>query len=246
MGDAVSGRRLPELLAALLLASLALSGCGGGEAVENSELRGRSASEASSASPAAAPDVPDGAPLVAVLGDSIAAGLGVADEAAFPAVLQRKLADEGLPFRLVNAGVSGETSAGGLRRLDHVLAQEPDVLVLELGGNDGLRGQAIDEVEERLTTIVRRAQEAGVQVLLLGVRLPPSLGPDYARRFELMYADIAEATACSYHPFFMEGVGGLAARMQDDGVHPNRAGHERIAENVAEPLAELLREFESR
>jgi len=190
---------------------------------------------------AEAPDIPADAPLVVFLGDSIAAGLHLDPEDAFPAAVQRLLAAEGRPFRLVNAGVSGDTSAGGLRRLDWLLEQEPAVLVLELGGNDGLRGQAPEEIEARLREIAARARAAGASVLLLGVRLPPSLGPDYVREFEALYARLAaECDACAYVPFFMEGAAGVPGMMLDDGLHPTREGHERIAAKVAPALRELL------
>lgn len=187
-----------------------------------------------------APEVPADAPLVVFLGDSITAGLHLEPAEAFPAVLQRELAAAGHPFRLVNAGVSGDTSAGGLRRLDWVLEQHPDVLVLELGGNDGLRGQPAAEIGARLRQMVARAQGAEVRVLLLGVRLPPSLGADYVREFEEQYAHIAAEFDCATVPCFMEGVGGVRGMMLEDGIHPNRAGHQRIAQNLAAPLQELL------
>lgn len=186
------------------------------------------------------PVVPADAPRVVFLGDSLAAGLHLEPAQAFPAVLWRTLAAEGLPFQLVNAGVSGDTSAGGLRRLDWLLQQEPDVLVLELGGNDGLRGQPVAEVEARLCTIVQRAQAAGARVLLCGVRLPPSLGADYVGAFEALYPRLAEELGCAFVPFFMQGTAGDPERMLEDGLHPNAAGHERIAANLAPALRALL------
>jgi len=183
---------------------------------------------------------PAGAPLVVFLGDSVSAGLHLDPEDAFPAVAHRRLAAEGVLFRLVNAGVSGDTSAGGLRRLDWLLEQDPAVLVLELGGNDGLRGQPPLEIEARLRQIVERAQAAGVRVLLLGVRLPPSLGAEYVREFEALYPRLADELDCACVPFFMEGAAGVPGGMQADGLHPTRAGHERIAAKVAPALGELL------
>jgi len=185
--------------------------------------------------------VPADAPKVVFLGDSISAGLHLDQSQAFPALLQRALAAEGRPFHLVNAGVSGDTSAGGLRRLDWLLEQEPDVLVLELGGNDGLRGQPVKEIEARLRQIVQRAQSAGARVLLLGMRMPPSLGADYANAFEALYPRLSEELGCALVPYFMEGAAGVPGRMLDDGIHPNAAGQERLAENVGPALRELLR-----
>ncbi len=234
---------------AFVLGSLLLSACGDGANTPPSdaapfspESLARPASDsATGAAATAALDVPADAPLVVFLGDSIAAGLHLDPEDAFPAVVQRLLAAEDRPFRLVNAGVSGDTSAGGLRRLDWLLKQEPDVLVLELGGNDGLRGQAPEEIEARLREIIQRARFKGASVLLLGVRLPPSLGADYVREFEALYARLASACdACAYVPFFMEGAAGVPGMMLDDGLHPTRKGHERIAANVAPALGRLL------
>lgn len=184
--------------------------------------------------------IPPGAPQVVFLGDSIAAGLHLPAEAAFPAVLQRELARRGRPFALVNAGVSGDTSAGGLRRVDWVLAQKPAVLVVELGGNDGLRGQPVEAIESNLRAIVRRAKEQGVDVLLLGVRLPPSLGAEYVASFEALYPRLAESERVAFVPYFMEKVGGVPEMLLEDGLHPNRAGHERIAANVMDELEGLL------
>lgn len=187
------------------------------------------------------PAIPPGAPKVVFLGDSISAGLHLEPGQAFPALVQRTLAGEGYPFRIVNAGVSGDTSAGGLRRLDWILEQEPEVLVVELGGNDGLRGQPLGEIESRLREIVQRAQTSGARVLLLGVRVPPSLGAEYAGGFEAIYPRLARELGCALVPYFMEGTAGVPGGMLDDGIHPSAAGHERLAANVAPALRELLR-----
>jgi acyl-CoA thioesterase-1 len=187
-----------------------------------------------------APAIPADAPRVVFLGDSISAGLHLQPDDAFPAVLQRELARRGHPFQLVNAGVSGDTTAGGLRRVDWVLDQRPDVLVVELGANDGLRGQDVGPIESNLRAIVQRAKAKGVRVLLLGVRLPPSLGADYVGRFEALYPRVAQEEGVAFAPFFMEHVGGEPALLLEDGMHPNRAGHERIAANLADALGALL------
>lgn len=188
----------------------------------------------------AAVEVPADAPLVAFLGDSIAAGYQLSAGEAFPAVLQRELAREGRPFRLVNAGVSGDTSAGGLRRVDWVLRQGPDVLVIELGGNDGLRGQDAAVLEGNLRGIVERARSAGAQVLLLGLQLPPSLGADYVRKIEAVYPRLAEELDLAFVPQFMRGVGGVPELNLGDGLHPTAEGHQRIAQRVAPVLGSLI------
>ncbi len=184
--------------------------------------------------------VPDDAPLVVFLGDSISAGLHLAAEQAFPAVLQRELAADGHPFRLVNAGVSGDTSAGGLRRIDWVLGQKPDVLVLELGGNDGLRGMEPAQVEANLREIVARARAAGARVLLLGVQLPTSYGAEYARDFAAIYPRIAADLGVACVPSFLDGVGGVPELTLPDGLHPTAEGHRRIARTVGPALAGVL------
>jgi acyl-CoA thioesterase-1 len=199
----------------------------------------------SSAQDTRAPEVPADAPLVLFLGDSISAGLHLPASAAFPAVLQRDLARTGHPFRLVNAGVSGDTSAGGLRRIDWLLQQKPDIVVVELGANDGLRVQPVAAVEQNLRAIVAKAREAGARVLLLGVRLPTSYGA-YAAEFDALYERIADDTDVAFVPYFMEKVGGVPDRMLEDGIHPTAGGHEILADNVAPRLTELVDQARSR
>lgn len=242
-------RRLVAALAALALSWVA---CGRerasddrdrtAEAPGSPEALARPAPGATSGPREPAAVVPADAPLVVFFGDSLTAGLHLEPSEAFPARLQRRLASEGVPFRLVDAGVSGDTSAGGLRRIDWVLKQRPDILVLELGGNDGLRTQPVAEVEQRLGQMIARAQAAGARVLLLGMRLPPNLGRDYAQAFEALYPRLAEEHGCAFVPFFMEGAAGDPRLMLEDGIHPNAAGHARLAENVAPELRRLVRE----
>lgn len=188
------------------------------------------------------PDVPADAPLVVFLGDSLSAGLHLTADEAFPAVLQRDLSRRGHPFRLVNAGVSGDTSAGGVSRVDWLLRQAPDVLVLELGGNDGLRGEDLARVEANLRVVVERARSAGASVLLLGMRLPRSYGPAYADEFAALYERIARDFDLAFVPFVMDRVGGVAELTLPDGLHPTARGHEILAENVAPALIDVLAE----
>lgn len=177
---------------------------------------------------------------VAFLGDSIAAGLHLPADEAFPAVLQRRLKGQGHDFALVNAGVSGDTSAGGLRRLDWLLKQRPQVLVIELGGNDGLRAIPLATIETNLRAIITRTKDAGVVPLLLGVRLPPNYGAEYVGGFEALYPRLAAELDVQLVPFFMQGVGGNPQLNLEDGMHPTTAGHERLADNVEPALRELL------
>lgn len=190
--------------------------------------------------------VPESAPVVAFLGDSLAAGMQLPADAAFPAVLQHSLLDAGHPFRLVNAGVSGDTTAGGLARLDWILAQGPDVLVVELGANDGFRGLSVEATGRNLRAILAKARSRGVTPLLLGMRLPPNYGADYTGAFDALYPQIAEELDVAFVPFFVNGVAGVPAMNLSDGIHPTVEGHRRLAANLEEPLTRLLRTYSDR
>lgn len=192
------------------------------------------------AAPAELPDAAGLGPTVVFLGDSLSAGAHLAAEDAFPAQLQRLLAADGVPFQLANAGVSGDTSAGGLRRVDWVLRAKPAFVVLELGANDGLRGMPVAGVEQNLRAIIAKIQAQGVRVMLLGMRLPPSVGADYAREFEAIYPRIAQETGMVYVPFFLDGVAGVPELNLPDGLHPTVEGHARIAAKLREPFRRWL------
>jgi acyl-CoA thioesterase-1 len=179
-------------------------------------------------------------PKVAFLGDSISAGLHLPGDQAFPAVLQRTLAARGKPFELMNAGVSGDTSAGGLRRVDWILKQQPALVVVELGANDGMRGQPVAEVEQNLRAIIARIRERGAAVLLLGMRIPPSYGQSYVEAFDAIYPRIAKELDIAFVPFFMQDVATDPKLNLPDGIHPTKDGHERLAERVAGPLEQVL------
>jgi acyl-CoA thioesterase I len=180
------------------------------------------------------------APLVVFLGDSLSAGYGLAARDAFPAVVERKLAERGTRIRLINAGVSGDTSAGGLSRLPWLLQQKPDVVVVELGGNDGLRGQPPAAIERNLRAIVEKAKASGAKVILLAMAMPPSYGAAYARRFREIYPNVARDLGVPLVEGFLEGVGGVTALNLADGIHPTAEGHERLADNVLPALASEL------
>ena len=178
-------------------------------------------------------------PLVVFLGDSLTAGNGLAADEAYPAVIQEQLVRLGRMLRVVNAGVSGDTSAGGLARLPWLLAQHPDIVVVALGANDGLRGLPVAELERNLTAIVTRSREAGARVLLVGMRMPPNYG-DYARDFADVYPHVAELNSVPLVPFLLEGVGGDPALNQDDGIHPTAEGQKKLADTVLKGLSSLL------
>lgn len=182
----------------------------------------------------------DSDPLVVFLGDSLTAGFGLGETLAFPRHVADELAEQGMPIRVVNAGVSGDTSAGGLARLDWLLSMNPEVVVVELGANDGLRGLDLESTEANLRAIVERCQENEVEVLLLGMRMPPNFG-DYAEDFHDIYRRLAEDFGIGSIPFLLEGVGGHPELNLPDGMHPNEEGHRRLAENVTPALADVLR-----
>lgn len=178
-------------------------------------------------------------------GDSLTAGHGLEDPAlAFPGLIQKRIEAEKLPYRVVNAGLSGETTAGGARRIDWVLRQPIDIFVLELGGNDGLRGLTPEQARGNLQTILDRvrAKNPEVKIVLAGMMMPPSMGQDYARRFAAIYPELAEKNGLIFVPFILEGVGGVPALNQADQIHPNARGHAVIAENLWKTLRPLLKE----
>ena len=181
------------------------------------------------------------APRVVFLGDSLTAGLGLGEEEAFPALVGELLARRGIAVRVVNAGVSGDTSAGGLARVDWVLSLQPEILVVALGANDGLRGQPVEAIAANLREIVRRARAAGSRVLLAGMKMPPNYGPEYTREFEELYARLARELEVPFLPFLLAGVATIPELNQPDGIHPTAAGQRKIADLVVEALLPLLR-----
>src|SRR5215210_468744 len=231
-------RKLATLTLTLLIPGLA--GCDAGTAEEAPVRRAAPAAAPAPAAPAPAARAVEG-PLVVFLGDSLTAGLGLPEDQAYPAVLDRRLDAEGTPVRVLNAGVSGDTTAGGLARLDWLLKQKPDVLVVGLGANDGLRGLDLADTEKNLREIVRRAKASGARVLLLGMMIPPNYGPDYTERFEAMYPHIAKDLDVPLVPFLLEGVGGVADLNQADGVHPTAKGQEMVADTVEPYLVSILK-----
>jgi acyl-CoA thioesterase-1 len=179
---------------------------------------------------------------LSVLGDSLAAGYGVAEADAFPVRLERKLTDLGVACTVLNAGVSGDTSAGGLARLDWVLGDQPTHLLVELGGNDALRGLPVEQLESNLNQIVSTAQERGVEVMLAGMLAPPNLGRSYGEAFRQVYADVAASHDVPLYPFFLDGAVLTDGLMQPDGIHPNARGVEVIVERIAPFVAAKIQE----
>lgn len=183
------------------------------------------------------------APTVLFLGDSITAGLGLEPEQAFPALLQERLDSLGVAARLINAGLSGETSAGGLRRVDWLMRRPIDVLVLELGGNDGLRGVDLSSTASNLQGIIDRVMEENPEtvVVVAGMMIPTNLGQEYTSAFAGIYPRLAEENDAILIPFILDGIGGVDSLMQGDQIHPNAAGHRAAARLVEPYLLEALR-----
>ena len=231
-----------RILIFALLALVFFTGCSSEQSELDTEQSTAALFDAPSAettAPGVAPTIPEDAPTVVFLGDSLGAGLHLAEHQAFPAVLQEQLTSDGLPFRLVNASESGRTSAGGAGALAWILRSEPDVVVLALGGNDGLRGIPVDDTEANLRQMVQTARNADATVLLLGVRLFENYG-DYGDAFDALFPRLAEELEVAFVPFYMEGVGGVPELNLEDGLHPTAEGHELLATKVAAGLVELL------
>ena len=183
------------------------------------------------------------APAVLVLGDSISAGYGLPANTGWTTLLQQRLVAEHYPHRVVNASISGDTTAGGRARLDALLTKHrPAVTVIELGGNDGLRGGSLDALRSNLAAMTAAAQKSGSRVLIVGLRLPPNYGPAYVRRFETTYADVARERKAALVPFLFEGFAEDNAMFQPDRIHPVSAAQARLLDNVWRELKPLLGE----
>ncbi len=179
-------------------------------------------------------------PKIVALGDSLTAGLGLDVEEAYPAILQERIDEAGYPYEVVNAGVSGDTTAGGLSRADWVLKGDVRVLILALGGNDGLRGLPAAEVKRNLAVTIERAHEKGVAVLLAGMEAPPNMGTSYTSEFRQVFRDLAEEYDVTFLPFLLEGVAGELALNQRDGIHPNAEGARGLADSIWPLLRPML------
>ena len=196
------------------------------------------APEAPAAAPAASTE--ESRPRVVILGDSLTAGLGLLEAQSYPALLQRKIDADGFDFEVENAGVSGDTSAGGLRRLDWALQGNVKVLVLALGANDGLRGLSTAEMKNNLTQIIERARERNVRVILAGMEAPPNYGAEYATAFRQAFRDLAQKERVTFIPFLLDRVAGQPSLNQGDGIHPNTRGAEIVADTVWNVLRPML------
>jgi acyl-CoA thioesterase I len=180
-------------------------------------------------------------PRIVFLGDSLTAGLGLPADQSFPSLIGKKLGERGLDYEVINAGVSGDTSAGGVRRLDWSLDGDVKVLIVALGGNDGLRGLPPGDLKNNLAMILDRAREKKVTAILAGMEAPPNNGPDYTREFRDVYAQLAAEYKVRLIPFLLQGVAGDASLNQADGIHPNARGAEIVADLVWKELEPALR-----
>ena len=247
MNPLAEGRhRNIEVMKIWLAAALALTVAG---CAPRADPRNPARAQSAAAVPAppagaAASPAPAGRPRIAVLGDSLTAGLGVDKAASYPSLLQRRLDAAGLDFEVVNAGVSGDTSAGGLARLDWAIDGDVRVLIVALGGNDGLRGLPADELQHNLAQIIERGQARDITVILAGMEAPTNYGRDYIVSFHRVYPALAATYHVALVPFLLQGVAGDETLNQRDGIHPTAAGARIVADNVwavLRPVAEARR-----
>jgi acyl-CoA thioesterase-1 len=180
---------------------------------------------------------------ILIFGDSITAGYGIDPGQAFPAIIQQKIDSVGLNYNVINGGLSGETSAGGLRRIDWVLQRQVDMMILELGGNDGLRGIDLSSTKDNLQKIIDKAlaKNPEMEIIIAGMQVPPNLGVDYTREFQDLYPSFAEENDLVLIPTILEQVGGYDEYMQADQIHPNPAGHKIVAQTIWNKLYPIIK-----
>jgi len=229
-------------------AAVSLVACGRGrqtsdDAMETAEASNRVPAAPSELAPATSAQAPseDHRPVVAAFGDSLSAGFGLDPGQSFPDDLQRDLDGAGYKYRVVNLGVSGDTTTDGVERLSSVLTVHPAVVILEFGGNDGLRGLPVSAAKANLEKMIQEIQASGAKVVLAGMTLPRNYGPEYIHAFEQMYVALANQYKLARIPFLLDGVGGNPNLMQRDGIHPTAQGAEIVANTVMRYLTPLLR-----
>jgi len=228
---------LVALAASLLASSCSTGGCG---FIYGVSPANQAPNPAGSAAASADPTAPVARPKIVALGDSLTVGLGLLENQSYPSLLQNRLDEEGYPFEMVNSGVSGDTSAGGLRRLDWALEGDVRILILALGSNDGLRGLSIADMKQNLTTIIDRAREKNIVVILAGMEAPPNYGPEYVQSFRMAFRQVASKKRVLLIPFLLDKVAGQGSLNQPDGIHPNAEGARVIADTVWPVLRSVL------
>jgi acyl-CoA thioesterase I len=224
----------------LLLLSIALAGAGCQKSDRSSVQNGEPGENRTAPAPSVSPAKTEDLPAIVAFGDSLTAGYGLSEEQSYTTLLQRKLDEKNYPYRVINAGVSGDTSAGGARRIDWALEGNVKFLILELGGNDAIRGQPVTMMKKNLAQIIERAQSRDVTVILAGMEAPPNLGEEYTQAYRQVFRDLAKRYKVAFIPFVLEGVGGRAEFNQPDGIHPNAEGEKIMTENVWRVLEPLL------
>jgi acyl-CoA thioesterase-1 len=217
-----------------MLFVLMAAGCG------ESKPAGSVSTSAATNTPAKADGV-DERPIILAFGDSLTAGSGLAAGSGYPEMLQKELDNRGYRYRVVNSGVGGDTTGGGVARLKSALGLKPEIVILELGGNDGLRGVPIDVMQANLDELIVAFKDAGAQVVLGGMTLPRNFGPDYISTFEKVYPALAKKHGVALIPFFLEGAAGHPDLMLEDGIHPNMGGYREVTANVLKYVEPLLK-----
>ena len=223
-----------------ILAGLVALACLGAGCRGDSKEPSAASREAAAATVPADPDAPPARPRIVAFGDSLTIGLGLLEQEAYPALLQNKINEAGYQFEVVNAGVSGDTSAGGLRRLDWALEGNVKVLIVAFGGNDGLRGLPVPQMKENLSQIIDKARERSIVIILAGMEAPPNFGQEYATGFRQAFRDVALNKRVLFIPFLLNNVAGKPELNQADGIHPNQQGTQIVADTVWSVLEPLL------
>lgn len=190
--------------------------------------------------PAAAATQADDRPVIVAFGDSLSAGFGVDPGLSYPDFLQKEIDRRGFRYRVANLGISGDTTSGGLSRAATAVALKPRIVILELGGNDGLRGVPVEETRANIEKLIQTFQQAGAKVVVAGMTLPPNYGPEYVKKFERVFVELARTYQCPRIPFLLEGVWDAPGMMQQDGIHPTAPGNEKVAALVMRTLEPLL------
>lgn len=217
---------------------LVCAACGQPDAARTNEPEDRPTAPVAPASSTSTANA--NAPRIVFLGDSLTAGYGLDKDASVPSLIQKRLQDAGYPYEVVNAGVSGDTSAGGLSRLDWSLEGDVKVLVIELGANDGLRGLPVKELKRNLSEIIARAQAKGIKVILTGMEAPPNFGAAYTSEFRDVYRQLSREHDVTFVPFYLDGVAGIPSLNIADGIHPNAEGSRIVEKTIWSALEPLL------
>ena len=231
--------RARNRILAIAVAAALLAACGTVETIEPTSPRAEQTTDGQSA---VAPAAADTRPVVVAFGDSLTAGVRVGRSETFPSLLQREFDQRGKGFRVVNEGISGDTTAVALSRIDAAIAHQPAWAIVALGANDGLRGLPLDAMEHNLREIIRRFRQAGARVVLAGMKLPRNYGPEYVRDFDGVYPRLAEELGLALIPFLLENVAMVPELNNSDGIHPNAEGNKIIARQVASAFDEFLAE----